>query len=229
VTPIFDEGHVNRHAQRYRYFFEPLLAALGGSLSNRTVLDLGCNAGYWSLASLHAGCDFVCAIDGRLMHVLQAELVMAAERIGGRRYRLIHADVLQMDFTPLGRFNIVLCLGLLYHVNQPMQLLERAVSACTDILVIDTSVFPSADPVLAIEHDDLSDPRSALGSDLVFFPSVPALVSMVRALGMRGVVLRPSFSDYSGSEDYRDGKRRAVLCSRHHDLSSLEPLAEQIF
>jgi ribosomal protein L11 methylase PrmA len=39
------------------------------------VLDLGCNAGFWSLAAIDAGADLVVGIDGRQMHIDQANLV----------------------------------------------------------------------------------------------------------------------------------------------------------
>lgn len=48
-TPIFDAGHVNRHRQRESYFFRPMVELLGGTLSGKRVLDLGCNAGFWAL------------------------------------------------------------------------------------------------------------------------------------------------------------------------------------
>src|SRR5450759_3603387 len=77
VTPIFNRDHVNRHKQRARYFFDPLVNhCCGGSLAGKRVLDVGCNAGYWSLKALEAGADFVLGIDGRKMHVDQANLVM---------------------------------------------------------------------------------------------------------------------------------------------------------
>ena len=42
-------GTQDRHAQRRRHFFEPLLAGSGGSLRGKRVLDLGCCQGHWSL------------------------------------------------------------------------------------------------------------------------------------------------------------------------------------
>src|SRR4051794_8865397 len=75
VTPIFDEAHVNRHRQRQELIVAPLVELCGGDLRGKRVLDLGCNAGYWSLQVIQRSCDFVLGIDGRQMHVDQAELV----------------------------------------------------------------------------------------------------------------------------------------------------------
>jgi len=85
-TPIADRSHVNRHAQRKKYFFSPLVQLCGGTLAGKRVLDLGCNAGYWSLAASDAGADFVLGIDGRQMHIDQANLVFEAMRVEPSRY-----------------------------------------------------------------------------------------------------------------------------------------------
>src|SRR5512132_2180788 len=64
-----------RHAQRLRYLLDPLLDACGGSLAGCRVLDLGCNAGFWSLHTYRRAAAFVHGVDARPMHVEQAQLV----------------------------------------------------------------------------------------------------------------------------------------------------------
>jgi len=54
---------------------EPLSELYGGSLKGKRVLDLGCNAGFWSLDALERGADFVLGLDGRRMHIDQANFV----------------------------------------------------------------------------------------------------------------------------------------------------------
>ena len=97
LTPIFDADHVNRHRQRELYFFDPLVAHYGGSLEGKRVLDLGCNAGFWSLKALEAGCDFVWGIDGREMHIEQAEFVLSVKGVDPARYRLTTANLFDVD------------------------------------------------------------------------------------------------------------------------------------
>src|SRR5215208_1062209 len=76
LTPIHKKPRVNRHTQREKHFFDPLVRLFGGSLEGKRVLDLASNAGYWSLASIEAGADYVLGIEGRQMHVDQASLVV---------------------------------------------------------------------------------------------------------------------------------------------------------
>jgi SAM-dependent methyltransferase len=228
-TPIAIPEHAVRHRERRKWFFDPLVRLCGGSLANRSVLDLGCNAGYWSLAAIEHGCERVCGIDARPMHIEQAELVFRVKGVDGGRYRFLEGDVLTYPLPALGSFDIALCLGLLYHVNQPIQLLEKVAAVNADILLIDSTVHPSPEEVFALRFDDLADPRNAVGSPLVLFPSAAAVVAIVRSLGYRGLVLEPRFADLAGSEDVRQGRRRAFLCARKTDLSPLADLAESQF
>jgi 2-polyprenyl-3-methyl-5-hydroxy-6-metoxy-1,4-benzoquinol methylase len=92
-TPIFNRAHVNRNTQRKNYFFAPLVRLCGGSLVGKRVLDLGCNAGFWSLAAIEAGADFVLGIDGRQMHIDQANLVFDAKGVDPNRYRFQLCDI----------------------------------------------------------------------------------------------------------------------------------------
>jgi SAM-dependent methyltransferase len=229
LTPIWNAECINRHFQRKRYFFDPLVTLCGGSLRGKRVLDLGCNAGFWSLAAIAAGCDFVCGIDGRKMHVEQANLVFEANEVDRTRYSFLERDLFKIDLAELGSFDIVLCLGLLYHVNRPIELLERIWRSNTDLLVIDTSLHPGNEPLLHLQHDSLADPRSAVESSLVFFPTIAAVIEMVRGFGYHGLVLRPAFDDYTGAEDFREGTRRAFLCAKKTGLSLLASQAEASF
>ena len=122
TTPALDPGTFNRHRQRRAYFFQPLLALCGGSLHGRRVLDLGCNAGFWSLQALEAGADFVLGVDARQMHVDQANLVFEAKGTDPSRYRFETGNVFEHELAE--RFDVVLCLGLLDHVAKPVELFE---------------------------------------------------------------------------------------------------------
>jgi 2-polyprenyl-3-methyl-5-hydroxy-6-metoxy-1,4-benzoquinol methylase len=112
LTSIFEKRFANRHEQRKRYFFDPLVQLFGGSLAGKRILDLGCNAGFWSLNAVRAGCDYVLGIDGRQMHVDQANFVLEVEEVERDKYDFVAGDLFKLDFREYGRFDIVLCLGL---------------------------------------------------------------------------------------------------------------------
>jgi SAM-dependent methyltransferase len=230
-TPIFNPAHTNRHLQRVRYFFDPLVDVFDGSLQGKRVLDLGCNAGFWSLKAIEAGCDFVLGIDGRQMHIDQANLVFEANMVDEARYHFRTGNVFTDDFSGEGSFDIVLCLGLLYHVSKPVELIERIAAVNTDVLLIDTEVSGSAGAAYRLRRESLDEPRNAVDFETVFIPSRRAVIDLARSFGYTVAPLRLRASSYRGMRGYVRGKRVAFMCARHTDLSALpaeridEPLA----
>jgi tRNA (mo5U34)-methyltransferase len=222
-TPIFSRGHVNRHEQRKKYFFAPLVELLGGSLAGKRVLDLACNAGFWSLSAIEAGAEFVLGVDGRQMHIDQASLVFEVKGVETSRYRFATSDVFALDLADEEPFDVVLCLGLLYHVSKPFELMERISAWNTDLLVVDTRVDPSAGPYFRIRGQQIDDPRQALDRPVALHPSKGAVARLAREFGYRDVkMLRPRFTSWEGSGSYRKGNRRAFVCAKHTALDALD-------
>jgi SAM-dependent methyltransferase len=220
-TPIFRPDYVNRHEQRRRAFFDPLVQVAGGTLEGRRVLDLGSNAGYWSLASIEAGADFVLGIDGRQMHVDQADLVFDAKGIDPARYRFETGNIFTHGFP--GEFDVVLCLGLMYHISKPMELFEIMASVNPELLLIDTTVSLIPTSVFRIAREDsLDNPRNAIDHEVVLIPSRQAVLDLAGQFGFRGAVLAHNISDYTGMEDYRSKQRAAFICSKTLSLDAVE-------
>src|SRR5262249_23923594 len=99
--PSWHDGHRNRPRQRVEHCFKPVVYLYGGTLEGKRVLDLGCNAGFWSLEAIRAGADYVHGVDGRQMHVDQANLVFEALEVEPSRYQFEVGNVLTRDFTDL--------------------------------------------------------------------------------------------------------------------------------
>ncbi len=222
VTPIFNPHHVNRNIERTRYFIDPVVQhCFGGSLAGKRVLDLGCNAGYWSLKALDAGADFVLGIDGRQMHVDQANLVMETKAIDTDRYRFDQVNV--FDWEPDEQFDIVLCLGLLYHVARPIELLERCSRWNSDLLVLDTEVSRIPGNAIEIRHENTSDPRASIEYELVMRPTRQSVLDMCQHVGYpHTIVLKPRFSSWEGCRDFRFGMRRAFVTAKKTELAGLD-------
>jgi hypothetical protein len=166
------------------------------------------------------------------MHIEQAELVFEVNQVSPQRYDFRCANLFDLAAEDLGTFDVVLCLGLLYHTCKPMELLEWVSRVNTDLLLIDTTLSPHPGAVLEFAHEPADDPRTACDRELVLFPSRGAVLAMVRSLGYEAVVLAPHFSDYAGAEDFRLGHRRAFVCSKRTNLADLhaevEPLCGQL-
>jgi SAM-dependent methyltransferase len=227
-TPIADPTRINGHEQRRRYFFEPLVDLCGGSLAGKRVLDLGCNAGFWSLQAIENGADFVLGIDGRHMHIDEAKLVFEAKEIEEGRHDFVVGNIFDFDFSEYGAFDIVLCLGLLYHVSKPINLFEVISSSNDDILVIDTALSLAPGSYLRLRNEPVDRPLNATDYEIVMSPTKKAVVDMAGAFGYETAVLKPEFSDYAGCRKYRQGRRKAFMCAKKTDLSALKAPKEGV-
>ncbi len=210
TTPVPDWSRVNRHEQRRRYFFDALVAVMGGSLRGRRVLDLGCNAGFWSLLAIEAGADFVLGIDSQQTYIDQANLVFETKGIDQASHRFERANALKCEFDE--DFDVVLCLGLMEHVARPFELFERITSVGADVVVIDTALSRASSSFF--EVSTLAQPQDGVDGKLVLVPTRQAVIELAARFGLQAVPLARNMSDWSGMEDYRSLRRLAFICSR---------------
>jgi SAM-dependent methyltransferase len=218
ATPVFNRAMVNRQEQRRRYFFDALLRATGGSLRGRRVLDLGCNAGFWSLAAIEAEADFVLGVDARQVHIDQAALVFEAKGIEPARYRFEQGNVFSHELNE--RFDVVLCLGLLDHVAKPVELFEVMAAVSPKLIVIDTEISRSRTSVF--ELDKLYNRENAVEHATVLIPSRLALGELAATFGFQTTPLPQNMTDYAGMRDYLHQRRLAFICSRDAPAPALE-------
>lgn len=217
VTPVIDAGRVNRQVQRRRYFFDALLQVSGGSLQGRRVLDLGCNAGFWSLQALQHGAEFVLGVDIAAEQIEQAELVFEAKRVERSRYQLQRGDALDLDGRE--RFDVVLCLGLLEQLARPVELFERMAATGADLIVIDTDLARGGSS--SFELVRRGDPGEAFDCELALLPTREAVIELAGEFGFQTVSLARNMTDYTGLDDYRRLRRLAFVCSRGPSLATL--------
>lgn len=103
-------------AVKWRRFADALPADLRG----RTVLDIGCNAGFYSIEMKRRGAERVVGIDSDRDYLDQARF--AAEVSG---VDLEFRELSVYDVGALGeRFDVVLFLGVLYHLRHPLLALD---------------------------------------------------------------------------------------------------------
>ncbi|MGC8908673.1 MAG: class I SAM-dependent methyltransferase [Desulfomonilaceae bacterium] len=212
-TVTLEANWVNRHAQRRKYFFDPLVKWYGGSLHGKRILDLGCNAGFWSLNAVQAGCDFVLGIDGRKMHIEQANFVFDVHAVPAHKYLFLEDNVFNYHYEKYAPFDIVFCLGLFYHINRHIELLRSITSLSPEVLIIDTSLTAMRGSFLKLAKDDVNEPRMSIDHALVYYPTAEAVIDLVSEFGFSVVMLKPLFDDYDGALDYKNGSRRAFVCS----------------
>jgi tRNA (mo5U34)-methyltransferase len=103
-------------AVKWRHFAN----AIPADLSGKAVLDIGCNAGFYSLEMKRRGAARVLAIDYDEGYLRQARF---AAEVSGLDIEFAQLSV--YDVGALGeRFDLVLFLGVLYHLRHPLLALD---------------------------------------------------------------------------------------------------------
>jgi tRNA (mo5U34)-methyltransferase len=94
--------------------------ALPADLRGRTVLDIGCNAGFYAIEMKRRGADRVVAIDSDPDYLAQARFAAEVQRAEIELRQLSVYDVAKLG----ERFDLVLFMGVLYHLRHPLLALD---------------------------------------------------------------------------------------------------------
>jgi SAM-dependent methyltransferase len=114
------------------------LDVFGGSVKGRRVLDLACLEGMYALELAGRGADVV-AIEGREANIEKARFASRALELGVD-FQL--GDVRDLSRDRHGEFDLVLALGILYHLDEPdlFEVVEQIADVCRRALIVDTGV-----------------------------------------------------------------------------------------
>ena len=124
------------------------LASLGLDLEGKKVLEVGAGIGLHTPFFLERGCE-VTVTDGRAENIAEIK----------RRIPSVRAEALDLEVDrPLGdfgRFDIVYCYGLLYHLGNPERALVRLAEICGGQFLLETAVSPgNHDELLLVKDPD---------------------------------------------------------------------------
>ncbi|MBU6281770.1 DUF1698 domain-containing protein [bacterium] len=127
------------HAAHHETVWAALEPALPADLRGLSVLDVGANAGWFSLRAKRRGARRVVGLEPDPRYLAQAELCREAWD-ADVEYRALGAD----DLGSIEEsFDVVLATGLLYHLRHPLLALERIADLCRDAVVVETEVVPA--------------------------------------------------------------------------------------
>lgn len=172
----------DRPLQRFRHFMPYLVAANGGCLRGKRILDIACNSGFWSIQCALLGAEVV-GFDGRAELIRQADLIKSIVGVDNVQFRVL--DFWDMSRQALGgTFDIVLNLGILYHLPDPLRAIQLTKLMARQYILLDTAVYPSKESVIKLRWEDPTDIRNATGSGIVASPSKSGIELMLRHIGI---------------------------------------------
>jgi tRNA (mo5U34)-methyltransferase len=157
-------------------------------LQGKTVLDIGAWDGFFSFEAERRGAGRVLATDSYCWSGEgwgTKEGFNTASRILGSQVDDLEIDVMDLSPDRVGTFDLVLFVGVLYHLRHPLLALERVASVTAGQLILDThtAMTEEDDPVM------LFYPGSELNDDATNWwgPNPPVVEAMLRDVGFRRI------------------------------------------
>jgi SAM-dependent methyltransferase len=172
-------------------------------MSDLRVLDLGALEGQYGLELAQRGAKVI-AIEGREPSVEKCEFAKRALGLANIEFEL--GDVRALTKDTHGEFDVVLCLGLLYHLDavDVFPFLRSIAEMCTGLLVLETRVSLSprethhfegreyhgssyAEPDTSAAQTDTETLWASLDNPRSFMFTRPSLFNVLRGLGFTSV------------------------------------------
>jgi tRNA (mo5U34)-methyltransferase len=221
--------------------------ALPADLSGRTVLDVGAYDGFYSFAAERRNAARVVAldhfvwlndlansrIDFATQYMIEGKVPDGVPLPGKRAFDTAHeilgsrvesavGDFMHYPLEELGTFDVVLYLGIIYHMEDPLRAMRRVFQVTGDLAIIESETMS----LTGFEDRPLAEffPGDELNGDPTnwWVPNAPALVALARAAGFAEVEL----VDHSVNAVDETLKRgRATIHARRHPTPPPEPAA----
>lgn len=225
TTPTYPGADIQAiHDTRWRMLESCLDAKLEQGRNGLSALDLASHQGWFAVRMAQSGLAPVLGIDARKSHVDDSRLI--AQILGLDRLSFRQGDIHNLRQDELGTFDVVLMLGLLYHLENPVGALRICRELCHGLCFIETQVVPGMSghvdygsyrfvrPLkgsfgIVDETEETHGPEASI-TGICLVPSLEGLLWILRKVGFsRAEVLEPPEDAY---EQLRYHKR-VMICA----------------
>jgi FkbM family methyltransferase len=211
VTPLkqlaiksspFDQHHYQRLIRAREETIRNVLRRLSPVVGLKTALDAGAGVGFFSQTLADCGLS-VRGFDGR------------AENVAEARKRFPHiafeqADLQDHSILAMGKFDLVLCFGLLYHLENPLLAVRHLRSLTEKCLLLESMCVPDDKPSMLLREEPSEFDQGL--TDLACYPSEDSLTKMLYRAGFDFVYRLaplPRHDDFRETFEHR--RKRTVL------------------
>jgi SAM-dependent methyltransferase len=177
----------------------------------RTAIDVGCGLGHFSglLSSLGLR---VTGLDARRENANEA-----ARRFPKVEFHTMNAE--ETSVRSLGKFDLALCFGLLYHLENPFAVMRNLHALTDGLLLVESVIWQGSDPVMVFVDETSHEDQ---GLDYVaFYPTEACLVKMLFRSGFKHAyrfASAPDHPDFTATPERR--RVRTILAASQKTIQS---------
>lgn len=165
-------------------------------IEGQSMLDIGCWDGHFSFEAKRRGAGRVLATDHYVWNGPgwgQKGAFDLARSCLAPSVEDLEVDFQEMTPKSIGTFDVVLFLGVLYHLKEPLSGIERAASLAEKMLVVETHIdlrlAPEPPAMVLYPFDELNKDKSNW-----FGPNPSAVVGMLRTCGFSRVEIDEQYT-----------------------------------
>lgn len=136
-------------------FFRRFAHVIPASLQGWRVLDIGCNAGFYSFEAVRRGASSVLGIDTEPLYLRQAHFAAEQLQMEVEFRQASVYDVADLD----GPYDLVCFLGVLYHLRYPLLALDLLRRYAVGRLLLFQTMLRGVDEKMRVEQDYRFDER----------------------------------------------------------------------
>ena len=193
-------------------------------VSQLRCVDLACHEGFFSHELANRGFKEVVGVDARAEHIEHANLIREVYGHSNLSFRV--GDIQRLEGQELGKFDMTLLFGILYHLENVVGALRLAHAITDNVCLMETQVTPNMtgitdwgsyrftknivgclaiiDEVPELDHDN---PEANI-TPISIVPSLEGLLWLLKAVGFKRTrVIEPPADAY---EQLASGKRIIV-------------------
>ena len=168
-------------------------------LTGKRVLDIGAWDGWFSFEMERRGANVLAVDSAKNTRLLEAKALL------GSRIDYHIADICRLTAKDIGTFDIVLFLGVLYHLKHPLLALENVCGMCRDMACIESFVTDGdRNAIPSMEFYETTELRGQL--DNWCGPNIPCLLAFARTAGFARVEFESVLAERAHVSAYRNWK-----------------------
>jgi SAM-dependent methyltransferase len=170
---VFDLPRYRQLDEARIALLRPVLDKLKREMRLQTALDVGCGLGTFAAVLKDLGFQVV-AVDGREENIEEAR-----HRHQGIDFKM--GDVEDSMTSNLGSFDLVLCVGLLYHLESPLRAIRNLQRVTGTVMLIESMCIDETKPTLLLREEGPTEDQGL--RHIAFYPSEACLTKMLYVAG----------------------------------------------
>lgn len=208
------------HTTRAELIFPLLDEIFKGKWNGTRCLDLACHQGWFTMQTALRGTSDITGLDIRKEHIEKANLIKYISGLNNISFK--KENIYNIKANEYGKFDIVFFLGVLYHIDSPLEALRIVKALTKNICIIETQVARTvpelectwgSNPLMfkgpgiaLVESDEV---HAEGGRSITMVPTLAALYQMLYSVGFSRAFL--SIPSREMFKQYRDFDRVVIF------------------